>query len=176
MSLPYVDVAYLHAVIREELGVNVDDALAAVALEEMEEVGLLASRARVGGDGIDVAHEGIVAVGNVILIGTAYLTHFISTATAADEHHVHVEIAERAESGLALGSQPVGTDDTDDVGVALHHVNDGEVGALGIDVALEFLAVAEAVAHVTHSAGTAAVEEEFELALLRSVGELLHQR
>ena len=78
-------------------------------------------------DDVDAAEEGILARGDVVLIGTDVLGELVGGAAHA--HDLHVEAREVRQRGNAVTLQPVGTDYADKCGVGLDHVHHGEVGA-----------------------------------------------
>ena len=69
------------------------------------------------------------------------------------------------DSGVSLLlAQPVGGNDTNNIGILLHCLDDFQVAPLREDVSLEFFAAVETVFHVAHGARTGSIEHEREFA------------
>ena len=69
------------------------------------------------------------------------------------------------DSGVSLLlAQPVGGNDTNNIGILLHRLDDFQVAPLREDVSLEFFAAIETVFHVAHGARTGSIEHEREFA------------
>ena len=136
----------------EELGIIANDGLPFLTFQE--EVELLDERlgARVGVDDVYGAQKGIICRGNIILEGPHIAC--LLTALSANLHNANGKVLEGSKHAVNALFEPVSADYANNVGVTLHHFDNGAVRSVirGKHIARYVAAGAEAVFHKAHGA------------------------
>ena len=136
----------------QELGIVANDGLPFLTFQEVVEEFQQGIGARVGVDYINGAQKGIICRGNIILEGPHIAC--LLTALSANLHNANGKVLEGSKHAVNALFEPVSTDYANNVGVTLHHFNNGAVGTAirGKHIARYVAAGAEAVFHKAHGA------------------------
>ena len=158
----------------KELRIVADDGLALLSFDK--EIEKLDHRLRTGirGDDIHRTQERIISRSDVILEGTD--KEIILGFSHA--HHVDIERIEVGQRTVGISLQPVRSYDTDHIGVVLDHFEHIEIRTLlgSVDRSCQRSAIAKAVAHIAHGAGTGMVKDDAEVSCAGMVFELFPLR